>query len=503
MEHRSIYPDRFDTDYLAFLESELDIKKLKAGALYEKKPINDVEYHRCISIDFCGIAASTLFFTDASREDITPENLEARKRVAAAFKKLFEQNELLALNNENEEERFYIRARFCFSYMHSDYPICLMKAEQKEIWEKLADKPIDDYYISKPVNGSDFRKSKIRSTQEDSLRAIADILDNNEELIIMGGLEKKVNTIQVRFCAIPSTVCTLIINNIAYCDPYLYAKLEPNKQLALNYPVLVLREDDDDMPKAFAAIRKHVNYLWRHDLTLFCKDATRFRPDNHAGLVELLPPEAIIGFEGTNWLHKETRIWEKKKELDNTLFEKTERILQKISEWKANLNYKLGLGTKKVKEEGDDSETANMEVTVGMRRNFYYFKIACSRYNILFEYLQPTPNTLYCALAHYSYTRLTAGKIPVMHECTSAKNILALKNTLIDQLNNYDLDKNNNGTRYFDHLFSTNPVFELKLTTAQIHFGFSEINQIKQAEYPTHYGKSKSCLDFELPYRKR
>jgi len=502
MAHRSIYPDRFDTSYLTFLESELDIEKLKDGALHEKKLINGIEYHRCISIDFCGIAASTLFFTDTGREDITPENLEARKKVATAFKILFERDRLLALNNNNEQERFYVRARFCFSYMHSDYPICLMKAEQKEIWEKLADKPIDDYYISKPVSVSDFRKSRIRSTQEDSLRAIADILDDNEDLIIMGGLEKKVNTIQVRFSAIPSTICTLIINRTAYCDPYLYAKLEPDKQLALNYPVLVLREKEADMPKAFAAIRKHVNYLWRHDLTLFCKDATRFRPDNHAGLVEMLPPDAIIGWEGTNWLQKETRIWEKKKELDKTLLEKTETELRKISEWKANLDHKLSLGTKKIKEEGYDSETANMEVTVGMRRCFYYFKIACRKYNILFEYLQPNANTLYCALAHYSYARLTGNKTPVMHECTSAKNIQAFKNTLIDQLNNYDLDKSDNGTKYFDHLFSINP-FELKITAAQINFGFSEFNQINQAEYSTHYGNNKPCLNFELSYRKR
>jgi len=505
MDIKPVYSDRFDPEYLSHLKQLFDIPRLKDGALYEKKTFNGVEYHRCISIDFCGVSATTLFNTDAGRKGIKPNVAELKEKVANAFKEIFDRKVLEELNNSDKNERFYLRVRFCFPYLYSDYPICLMKAEHPDIWAGLADRPVRNYFLNKPLTQGQFKHSHITIYQEASLHKIVDILRGNEDLIILGGKEKKANTIQVRFSVIPSPACTLIINNIAHCDPYLYAKVEKEEPLSVTYPLLTLNKKDPGTCKAFDSIRKHWDFLWRHDLTLFCKDATFFTPENKEGLLTLRKPDEIIGPKGSNWTHKEQRIWEKKEEIAGHPLDKTPADLDEISNWKANLNYKFGLCTTKLTDLIDD----NIKVFVGMRRNFYHLKIELKEYNSPIEYLQFTENNLYCVMAHYCYA-LLEGKTLVLQEKIS-HTLTNLRKELITQLNNYDLDRprttttkskagttleTSKGARIFDELFTTHPVLALKLKPHQIHFDYEHKELIALAQYNTVGKGKRSCLNY-------
>lgn len=495
----NVYPNRFHRDYLGFLEEQLSPDNLKKNALFKEKKTEEGKFERCISIDFCGLAATTLFSSSIAHEVPNfAETTSKRSDIAEAFRTLLKKETLAELNTEG----YYVRVRFCFAYLYADYPVCLMKAEKNEIWDNLIDASNYQYYISKPLNTGEFNGSHIRIAQNDSLTHILHIIQDNDKLIITGGAHVQANTLQVRFSTIPSGICVLIINNTAFCDPYMYAKLDHDRHLRLNYPVLVLDEKNLEMKDAYISIQKHFKYLWKHDLTLFCSDATNFKSDYKEGLLELLSPEQIIGPGGTNWGHKEKRIWEQKEQRPGKVLEKTPLDIEKISEWKANLNKKLSLCTKKIKGNPDHEKPVYIEI--GMRHNFFYFKIEIKNPDLIFEYLQSEGTLLYCVIAHYSYSLLNMDKKPNLHEIHpgNKNNHYKLKREIIEQLNHYDLHKNGSGKDAFDILFSLESGFKMTIPPENIDFDFKNINKIAEAKYSiTHKGVSLlwSCLDFNNP----
>lgn len=155
--------------------------------------INNEVFSHCISIDFCGLASSTLLLTNLERDELNPETYKLRKEIKNAVRKIFDKKNLNALNKIG----ICLKVRFYFSYLYSDYPICLMKAEQDIVWDNLTDTLNNDFYISPPLTPDQFNNSKIYQSQESSLRMIFDIINKNRDLIILGGTEKKINSVQV------------------------------------------------------------------------------------------------------------------------------------------------------------------------------------------------------------------------------------------------------------------------------------------------------------------
>lgn len=529
---KPIYSNRFSPSYLHDLALHLqDIEHLKKTALYEEKEIGGVTYTRCISIDFCGISASTLLFPNLDHPDV--DGIKPNRReVAKAFRDLFDQDLLLTLNGEKSDtnadknkERFYLRVRFCFSYLYSDYPICLMKAEQKNVWKFQGDKPVDDFWVNKPLNNGELNNATIKDSQEHSLKGIIDILKDNEDLIILGGQEKKTNTIQVRFSVIPSPVCTLIINDTAYCDPYLYDKVKDDKQLSLVYPVNVFKaainHPANENSKAFDGIRRHFNYLWRHDLTLFCSDATKFSPSYLDGLSEILPPNLVQGPDGTNWAHKERRIREKMRNIAQKEGRPPFFNESLIKEWRDNLNAKFKVCTRKIEEDlehgdkGNNNFSRNMpapgkqtRIKIGMKRRFFYFHIYFAEINKECEYLKKDSNLLYCLLAHYCYATLYGEKEKVkaiMIDWVNSKD--QVKDQVTEMLSKCNLDNDGDELKMFKLLF-TWPAsqFKFNLSPEQIEFDFENKELIASARYPVRKDLKLSeagaiewisCLDFE------
>jgi hypothetical protein len=463
--------------------------------------VNGITYHHCISIDFCGLAATTLLYPLLNRPEVNAATIEKRKAIRAAFEKLFTKDLLHILNRDG----YYLRVRFCFAYLYSDFPICLMKAEQSASWKYMGDVPIRDYYINKPLNGAEFRNSGIRTAQEASLREIIKIISGNDDIVILGGQEKRVNTIQVRFCAIPASVCVLLVNDTAYYDLYLYGKTEQEDQLALLSPVVIVRDGEPDSPMAFTSFRKHFNYLWRHDLTLFCSDATRFTPENIHGLTQLLPPDQVIGDEGTNWAHKEARIWDTKEQEAGHELPRTPNDERRITEWKENLNNKLTVCTRMIHEDKPATGTGQVFIAIGAEGNFFTFTIECREKNITFKFQSKTATLLYCVIAHYSYARRHPKNKPILHTNVQkyGKNYGRLRDQIIKQLNSCDLDKDtntekkwNNANECFDLLFSMNP-FQLIVPPGNIQFDESRYTFIETAKYPIGPGKpDRSCLQY-------
>ena len=474
---RIAYQDRFDPHYLSILKGHLSIEHLKETALNEEKEINGITYKKCISIEFAGLAATTLFYSNPESPNITKENLDLRKEIREIFRNIF-----TAVNvNELNKLGFYLRAKFCFSYLYSDFPICLMKAELPEVWEFQANKPVEEFYINFPVTRGEFKRAIIKNSQTHSLEMIAGILAANKELIFLGEKEKHVNTIQVRFSSIPSPVCVLIINDTAFCDPYLYSMQGIDRQLEFTYPVVILEKKGKETSKGFDSIKRHMNYLWRHDLTLFCKDATFFEPDKISELDKIRTPEMIIGSKGTKWGHKAKRIWQRIQEKQN-LEAMTPEIEGKISLWKANLTEKFMACTRKLKSQNDPSEN-EFFLTVGMRREFFYFRLELKKTNTVFEYLHADWSILFCVLAHYSFAKVS-GEVPVLHKnCLLGQS--RLRQQIEKQLNQCDLNQTKSGTLYVDELFPKNAIFDLNIPVNCIEFDETEKEKIERATYST------------------
>lgn len=490
------FSNRSDPSYLKKLKETISIESLKETALDIEKEINGILYKKCINIDFCGIAASTLFYSNSDDlESVTKDNIELRKEISIIFKSLFQEQTLKDLNNDFISGPYYLRVRFCFSYLYSDYPICLIKAEERLIWSELVNKPIDNFFENKPVLQSDFENSYTNRHQENSLKGIISILKDNSELVFTEESEKKTNTIQIRFSVIPSPLCCLVVNNTAFCDPYMYAK--SGDQLSLNFPVVILNNEKEEILKGFNSIKSHFYYLWRHDLTLFCKDATNFRPENEnigiGGLIPVLPPDIIAGEQGTDWKYKVERIWERKmgKGIEKQIQDKEE-----INKWKFNVRQKFLSCTRKLKV--NKQKDGDLTIKIGMRREFFYYRIFIKKKDIEFEYLDKKSNTAFKALAHYCFA-VKANKKPIMHRYVRNESISRFAKEIMEQLDSSDLSKNDAGRKHFSDIFIVeSDSMRIIIDSDDIEIDFNNLEKLNKATYNTNRSNPPQlgCLDF-------
>jgi len=347
----STYADRFDPDYLRFLAERFDINTLKANA-YEENRKDGHGTVKCIEVKYCGIAANTLLGNDTASRGKTMNSAvsAAKTHVARNFKDLFTKKNL----DELKQQGYYLKVRFCFSYVYSDLPVSLIKAEESKNWEYIKDGTRYDYHYSKPINESELKKWSIYQSQQESLRLIMEILrsaySNGHDLAT---LEKQNHSIHVRFTCIPSPLSMLILNNLCLCDSYLYGKLAIKDNMettcSLHHPVSVITKVENMENEQFESIINHYKYLWRDDLTLFCGDATKFsfienekggkknRTYYFEGLTEIIPPNKI------KWNDKISRIRESKRR-----HKAKNRNIIEILFWKRKLTDKFRLYTNKV-----------------------------------------------------------------------------------------------------------------------------------------------------------
>lgn len=260
-------------------------------------------------------------------------------------------------------EGYGVKIRLCFSYIYSDYPICLVRAENEVKWRN---KSVDSYYDFDEANSALNRDQLLHSTlaksQKYSLESIATLINDNDNLIITDGKNKydNMHTIQVRFACIPVGPCTLRINDTFFCDSYLYASIPKEKVLSVHYPLCVIKNNKEQL-KQFNSVKDNFEYLWKHDLTLFCGDVTNYTCDNHIGLATINEPfEEDMITPNITWNHKIKVIIDKKLEKirarkirkypsDITKDELLILLEPTIIKWKANLNERLHMCTRKLK----------------------------------------------------------------------------------------------------------------------------------------------------------
>lgn len=497
------FPNRYDNSYLDCIAKALQISSLKKNHLKIKLKLpENKEFKKCISIDFTGISASTLLSSISEKD--SPLNIPGKKRQTASelFRKLLETDTLNKLNAEG----FYVRVRFCFAYLFSDFPISMLKAELPESWENMADIAVQNFYINPPLTKEEFNDSSIKHFQVKALKEIQEIIRNNQNLIIFGDpKEKKANSVQVRFSVIPSPVCTLFINDRAFCDPYLYAKTSQEGRLSSNMPVLMLEKGDPRTGEAYHSIRQHFNYIWRHDQTLFCSDATEFSVSPRSWkLFSILDPEKVLA---KKWSHKEKRISDKiNKEHENAPLDPNFIITEgQIKGWKKNLDTKFLRSTRMLQSKKAGIDADRTSVRIDMRRKHFYFHILIPDEKAEFEFLRHSPNLLYSALAHYAYAKLK-GQEPVLHDWyIDPPRIMTYLGRNLNSAN-LDNDKptDNDGIGHYciKKLFSwdkINQILHLNLEQDQIEFNFDAYDEIARASYSAHGTDNghKSCLEFD------
>lgn len=145
-----LFLDRFDPEYLKFLRFKLTKEELlKTAIIYPKKVIFDnriISYKKCIRIDFCGLAANTLFDTRVGRGS-NLRTAELRQKISEQFLSLFTKSTLRWFNSHG----VYLKVRFCFSYLYGDYPVCLMVAEHPKNWQHMGRNPSREFLINPPA----------------------------------------------------------------------------------------------------------------------------------------------------------------------------------------------------------------------------------------------------------------------------------------------------------------------------------------------------------------
>lgn len=258
------YHTRSD-EYVKLLRSKLSIENLIATAIPLERNYKGRRYTKRCRIDYCGVTAASLL-GDGGGE--------------LAIEELFKNVDQL------NQVGVSVKIRLLFSYPYSAYFFSMIQAESAYYAPTLAEpenKP--DYLNPERINDVRFKNSNIRIKQCNSLRRL-------ESYILRYGWNvgrNRENNIVVRFTPFGPNVCSLIINDDCFFDAYHFTK-ESNKlnRLSLNGPVLHVentreyhnkklppKESEDN--SIFEKNRINFLYLWRHELTMDCEDATHFK----------------------------------------------------------------------------------------------------------------------------------------------------------------------------------------------------------------------------------
>lgn len=325
------FKNRHDPDYKTFLTKLLDLEDAEgiiktAISIENPKKHNGIEYHKCIRIDFCGIAASTLFKKDNL-------NLEVANKFLTVFSNLEKINKL----------GIFVKVRFLFAYLYSDFSFSLIKAEKSSKRATMKDPTFSpDFDLEEELTEEEFFSSAAYRNQTKSLEQIQKLADSFKLFE-----NNSVNSIQVRFTPISLNLCSLIINDSSLSDPYLYSREDITRESLANlYPLVSLNGRDDKLE--FESVLDNFRYLWNHQTTLYCKDATHYIVNEKESLKKIRKPFDLT-FES-----KSKRLRDLEKTIINSDEEKTPD--RKIKQWRFLLK-QMVLHSTKIFQENNSSES--------------------------------------------------------------------------------------------------------------------------------------------------
>lgn len=253
-----LFKTRRDEEYLATLRERLSISgphglRERAVRMTRVVEADGRQFTHCCRIDFLGLAASNLL--DAGGEYVPTS-------VADCLQKIFGQTHLL------NDAGCFVKMRFLFCYPYSAYAISRIQAESTRNRSAI-DEPrhLRDFKLIEQVNETTFLQSALVRNQTNGLEQIQIWVDK------YGWGPHSANKVIVRFTPMSPDLCVLIINDTAFCDAYLSAKkIRLAKRAAIVAPLIQIECEENR--SAFEGIEDHFRYLWDHDTTLDCEDAT-------------------------------------------------------------------------------------------------------------------------------------------------------------------------------------------------------------------------------------
>ncbi len=272
-----VFKTRRDEAYLATLRERLSPtgpNGLQARAIKVTRvvEVEGKQFSRCCRIDFLGIAASNLL--DAGGEYVATS-------VTDCLEEIFKHAPRL------NAAGYFIKMRFLFCYPYSAYAIARIQAESTRNRSSI-DEPryLRDFKLIEQVNATTFLQSALVRNQTNGLEQIQIWVDK------YGWGPQSVNKIIVRFTPLSPELCVLIVNDTIFCDAYLNAKkIRLAKRAAIVAPLIQIESDENR--SAFEGIEDHFRYLWDHDTTLDCEDATYYQPGVPNSLMQIRPPSQI------------------------------------------------------------------------------------------------------------------------------------------------------------------------------------------------------------------
>src|SRR5579859_413234 len=404
------YANRYDPNYLKFLSKNLEPENLIATAVvaprhelwkdYQSKKTNKIkELKKAVKIDFCGIACTTLLGTNRDKQeadikvnypDKYAEIVRLKEEVKKKFLHLFTDESVELFNTSG----VYLKVRFCFPYLYSEFPLSIMRAEDSSIWKAALDHEVS-FSGNAPVNSEEWADSNMYKSQIASLHEIVGICKRHPSFCITEDFPKVTNTMETRFAVIPIPSSVLMINNLIISDSYLYSKVADQQHLSINTPINVIDRYPSDMAMkakkediGFRMLRQNFIYLWRHDLSLHADMATSFSQKSPEGLLKIKPPvkPGKRNIPNIDWQIKIERIKERKHELDKNYNPDDPSEKKMIAAFKSNLISKMELCSRSIPVK---MNSAKLFVNIGHEKAKFYVKLTYMKNGLkstLFEF---------------------------------------------------------------------------------------------------------------------
>jgi|GEM_PF-1222207 len=517
------FENRFDIKYLKLLSQKLEPAYLKSTAKEVRKELwkpfkparnkSTIYLRKAIKIDFCGFAGTTLLGTNSKEHyaDIKKlypdpkqynEIINLKEEIRLKFKSLLSDKTLADFNKSG----VFLRIRFCYPYLYSDFPISLMRGEASNIWNARMDQDVC-FSDNAPMTVKEWEQSFLYRSQKESLLTIGRLCAEHPTFSRIREYDTAINTFETRFAVIPIPVCVLIINDTAISDSYLYAKVSNENHLAVSTPVnLVYRDLIDPKTKekkehpTFNILRQNFLYIWRHDITMYADMCTAFKESNPLGLGTLLPP-FVPGKDNVpniNWKTKIDRIIKRKRKIDKNYDPDTPEEKLNIVQWKKNVLIKIGLNTRKLQEEVTAIDSNILYIEIGKKGLYHFVSIHKHDADRPFFYSQNRAHiAAFCAIARFAYA-----KKHYPNSGSEANEMFKDKTAIKKDIKRWLTkkgripDKNIASEALFNALFD-NSNDDWKFLIPDEHIIFNKPEIINTVKY-----KGKSCLDGLYPSKK-
>ncbi|MFT3796213.1 hypothetical protein [Flavobacterium sp.] len=253
-------------------ETEINQWKEKYTIAHESddvKTFDNVDYKHTLHIDFIGLAASTFLIGNEAAK------LKYPNTVKDAFKSICKENFTDAL----KDNQVSLRIRFIFPYLYSNFSFGLMECmKSKKGGGSIKNRKTSyNFDVEEGLDKTNYKNSRLWMKEIEALEKIEEIIAQNKSLVVTEH-NKASHTLQVRFTTLPINMCTVMIGNLSYNDPYLFTKQkEQFKDGHFFFPVIETSMEGR-ASSLHVNIAKSFDYYWANELTLFCGDSTDFKP---------------------------------------------------------------------------------------------------------------------------------------------------------------------------------------------------------------------------------